>query len=205
LHAAGKLKFPAKTAQLSCPTAFGKLVTQLEKQDWIVYAKRPFAGPKQVLDYLGRYTHRVAISNHRIESMQDNKVTFTYRDRADGDQLKHMTLDAVEFIRRFLLHVLPDGFVKIRYFGFLAHRNRKKCIALIRRLIDPTAERVQIQKETVCEMMLRLTGIDIALCPKCGKGMMKLRQSIGQDGLGPGPGADLGGDCRITAKLGTSL
>jgi hypothetical protein len=173
LHAAGKLKFPAKTAQLSCPTAFGKLVTQLEKQDWIVYAKRPFAGPKQVLDYLGRYTHRVAISNHRIESMQDNKVTFTYRDRADGDQLKHMTLDAVEFIRRFLLHVLPDGFVKIRYFGFLAHRNRKKCIALIRRLIDPTAEPVQIQKETVCEMMLRLTGIDIALCPKCGKGKMK--------------------------------
>jgi hypothetical protein len=95
LHAAGKLKFPAKTAQLSCPTAFGKLVARLEKQDWNVYAKRPFAGPEQVLDYLGRYTHRVAISNHRIESMQDNKVTFTYRDRADGDQLKQMTLDAV--------------------------------------------------------------------------------------------------------------
>jgi Putative transposase/Transposase zinc-binding domain len=178
LHAAGKLKFPAKTVQLSCPTAFGKLVAQLEKQDWIVYAKRPFAGPKQVLDYLGRYTHRVAISNHRIESMQDNKVTFTYRDRADGDQLKHMTLDAVEFIRRFLLHVLPDGFVKIRYFGFLAHRNRKKCIALIRQLIDPSAEAVQIQKETVCEMILRLTGIDIGLCPKCGKGKMKLGKPL---------------------------
>jgi len=178
LHAAGKLKFPAKTAQLSCPTAFGKLVAQLEKKDWIVYAKRPFAGPKQVLDYLGRYTHRVAISNHRIESMQDNKVTFTYRDRADGDQLKHMTLDAVEFIRRFLLHVLPDGFVKIRYFGFLAHRNRKKCIALIRRLIDPTAEPVQIRQETVCEMMLRLTGIDIGLCPKCGMGKMKLGKPL---------------------------
>ncbi|MFZ1982775.1 MAG: IS91 family transposase [Desulfatitalea sp.] len=174
LHATGKLRFPGKTAGLSCPRAFGKLVTQLKKQDWIVYAKAPFAGPQQVLDYLGRYTHRVAISNHRIESVKDGAVTFTYRDRADNNQVKHMTLDAVEFIRRFLLHVLPDGFVKIRYFGFLAHRNRKQCIALIRKLIDPSAEPVQIRQETIGEMMLRVTGIDIGLCPKCGMGKMKL-------------------------------
>ncbi len=173
LHGTGKLKFPGKSSQLSCPQAFGKLVTQLKKQDWVVYAKAPFAGPQQVLDYLGRYTHRVAISNHRIESVQNGGVTFTCRDRADNDQLKHMTLDAVEFIRRFLLHVLPYGFVKIRYIGFLAHRNRKQCVALIRKMIDPSGAPVQIRQETVGQMMLRLNGIDIALCPKCAMGKLK--------------------------------
>ncbi len=173
LHGTGKIKFPGKSSELSCPRAFGKLVTQLKNQDWVVYAKAPFAGPQQVLDYLGRYTHRMAISNHRIESVQNGGVTFTYRDRADNDQLKHMILDAVEFIRRFLLHVLPDGFVKIRYFGFLAHRNRKQCVALIRKMIDPSGAPVQIRQETVGQMMLRLTGIDIALCPKCAMGKLK--------------------------------
>jgi hypothetical protein len=173
LHAAGKLKLPGKTAQLACAQTFGNLVAQLKKQDWIVYAKRPFAGPQQVLDYLGRYTHRVALSNHRIESVQNDQVTFTYKDRANNDQIKHMTLDAVEFIRRFLLHVLPDGFVKIRYFGFLAHRNRKKSISLIRQLIDPSAGPMQIRCETVGQMMLRVSGIDISLCPICGTGKMQ--------------------------------
>jgi hypothetical protein len=171
LYEAGQLKFAGKTAQLSGPQAFGKMVAQLKQKDWIAYAKRPFAGPQQVLEYLGRYTHRVAISNHRLIAFEGGRVTFTYRDRSDNDQKKSMTLDAVEFIRRFLLHVLPDGFVKIRYFGFMAHRNRKKSIALIRKLID-SGTQIEIREETVVEMMLRLAGIDITLCPRCGKGRL---------------------------------
>jgi len=177
LYEADKLVFPGRTAHLADPQQFGKLVAQLKKKDWIVYAKRPFAGPEQVLDYLGRYTHRVAISNHRIVAVQDGRVTFSYRDRSDEDRIKHMTLEAVEFIRRFLLHVLPDGFVKIRYFGFMAHRNRKAAIALIRTLCDDR-EPVKIRQETVVEMMLRVTGIDITLCPKCGKGKLQCGKAV---------------------------
>lgn len=104
--------------------------------------------------------------------MQNGFVTFTYKDRSDKDQIKPMTLSAVEFIRRFLLHVLPDGFVKIRYYGFMAHRNRKKAIALIRQLIDPEAI-FEPRIETVAQMMLRVAGIDITACPHCGKGTLK--------------------------------
>jgi hypothetical protein len=125
-----------------------------------------------VLDYLGRYTHRVAISNNRIICIDNGRVTFTYKDRQKEDEIKKMTLDADEFIRRFLLHVLPKGLIKIRYFGFLAHTNKKKDIPLIRKLIDPEAILPQKIEESVCEMMLRLTGIDITCCPVCKKGKM---------------------------------
>ncbi len=172
LYKAEKRQFAGHTAPLAEPDAFGRLVHSLRKKDWIVYAKRPFAGPEQVLDYLGRYTHRVAISNNRIVAMQNASVSFTYRDRADDNNKKLMTLEATEFIRRFLLHVLPDGFVKIRYFGFLAHRNKKRCIALIRKLIDPQAQPIQKLVETAVEMIQRLTGTDITCCPQCKKGKM---------------------------------
>lgn len=172
LYEAGKLKFGGQSQVLADADAFGRMIRTLRKKRWIVYAKRPFAGPCQVLDYLGRYTHRVAISNNRIVSMQKNTVTFTYRDRADENKIKLMSLAANEFIRRFLLHVLPDGFVKIRYFGFLAHRNKTRCIALIRKLIDPKAAPIEKRDETPTQMMLRLTGIDITCCPQCGKGKM---------------------------------
>src|SRR4051812_41688015 len=101
----------------------------------MVYAKRPFGGPEQVLKYLARYTHRVAISNRRLLAMEDGRVTFEWKDYAAGNQAKTMTLDAVEFIRRFLLHVLPSGFVHIRHFGFLANRKRKEKLALCRSLL----------------------------------------------------------------------
>ena len=103
--------------------------------EWVVYAKRPFGGPEQVLKYLARYTHRVAISNRRLLSMEDGRVTFEWKDYAAGNQTKTMTLEAVEFIRRFLLHVLPSGFVHIRHFGFLANRKRKEKLALCRSLL----------------------------------------------------------------------
>jgi hypothetical protein len=172
-----KLIFPGNTQTYRCRRAFKKLIQSLFQTTWIVYAKRPFAGPQQVLEYLGRYTHRVAISNNRIVSIKNGKVTFTYRDRKRKDEVKNMTLDADEFIRRFLLHVLPNAFMKIRYFGFLANTNKKKCIPLLRKLIDPSAQLPEKITETVQEMMLRLTGEDITCCPQCQKGrMLKVRK-----------------------------
>jgi hypothetical protein len=167
-----KLTFTKKTAALESEEAFKQLMDALSKTKWIAYAKRPFQGPEQVLEYLGRYTHRVAISNYRIIAIDNASVTFTYRDRKQDNEIKEMTLDAHEFIRRFLLHVLPKGLIKIRYFGFLAHTNKKEEIPLILKLIDPEAILPEKMKETICEMMLRLTGIDITCCPKCMKGKM---------------------------------
>ena len=177
-----KLIFTQKTAALNSRQAFQQLINSVSKKRWIAYAKRPFAGPQQVLEYLGRYTHRVAISNNRIISIDNRRVTFTYRDRQNDNQIKEMTLDADKFIGRFLLHVLPKGFFKIRYFGFLSHTNKKKQIPLIRKLIDPDATLPEKIKESISEMMLRLTGIDISCCPKCKKGkMIRIRKLPIQD------------------------
>ncbi len=164
--------FPGKTNVTSTPTGFKQFVEQAAKQNWIAYSKKPFAGPEQVLEYLGRYTHRVAISNNRVKSIADGEVTFSYRDRKDDNKEKKITIKATEFIRRFLLHVLPKGFMKIRYFGFLSHSVKKELIPLLRRLIDPLATLPEKIIETIPEMMLRLTGTDINCCPKCKKGKM---------------------------------
>jgi hypothetical protein len=149
-----------------------KLLQQAGKKTWIVYAKKPFAGPELVLEYLGRYTHRIAISNHRIKSIGNGEVTFTYRDRQHDNELKEMTLSAMEFIRRFLLHVLPFRFMKIRYYGFLANVCKHKSILLIRRLIGKDMEARIFIEETLQEKVLRLTGKDITLCPHCKVGRM---------------------------------
>ena len=168
-----ELIFPGKTEVFESQQAFAQLLKSLSKVTWIAYTKPPFDGPVQVLEYLGRYTHRVAISNNRILSIDNSKVTFTYRDRERNNEIKKMTLDADEFIRRFLLHILPGGFMKIRYFGFLSHKNKKQAVALIRNLIDPEMKLPEKIKETILEMMLRLTGTDISCCPECKKGKMK--------------------------------
>jgi predicted Zn-ribbon and HTH transcriptional regulator len=167
-----ELIFPGNIAQTGLNKNFAKLIGDLRNKQWIVYAKRPFAGPEKVLEYLGRYTHRVAISNNRIQSIDNGKVAFSYKDRSDGNKIKTMTVKADEFIRRFLLHVLPHRFMKIRYFGFLYNRGRKKNIALILELINAALPCLNKVKETVAQMMLRLTGIDITLCPKCKTGRM---------------------------------
>lgn len=166
------LIFPGETASLDSPEAFGKMIKKLSETDWITYAKRPFSGPEQVLEYLGRYTHRVAISNNRIISMEKGKVVFTYRDRQQNNEKKTMSVDASEFIRRFLLHVLPKGFMKIRYFGFLANVKKKENIRLIRQLVGVAMKVPGKIKETVQQIMLRVTGIDITCCPRCKKGKM---------------------------------
>jgi len=173
----GELIFTEKTAALESKPSFQQLIDAVSTIKWNAYAKRPFAGPQQVLEYLGRYTHRVAISNNRIIAIDNGRGTFTYRDRQQDNEIKKMTLEAHEFIRRFLLHILPSGFMKIRYFGFLSHTNKGKQIPLIRDLIDPSAKLPEKTEETICEMMLRLTGTDITCCPKCKRGkMIKVRK-----------------------------
>ncbi|MBM9515273.1 IS91 family transposase [Desulfogranum marinum] len=157
---------------------FQELLKGLWDKQWITYAKQPFGGPEQVLEYLGRYTHRVAITNNRIIAIDNDQVRFKYRDRSDDNKEKKLTLSADEFIRRFLLHVLPNGFTKIRYYGFLAHANKKTCIELIRSLIGGTTIHTEKQEENIQEMMLRLTGIDICCCPQCGKGKLVYLEPI---------------------------
>ncbi len=141
VHRAGKLQFFGEYADLAGPQAFAKWLAPVRKCEWVVYAKRPFAGPQAVLAYLSRYTHRVAIANSRLVALDERGVTFRwkdYRDKGNEDQPRHktMTLSADEFMRRFLLHVLPSGFHRIRHFGLLANNGRKEKIALARELLN---------------------------------------------------------------------
>lgn len=169
----GKLIFPGSTAHLRTLPGFRKLIRQLRSRQWVVYSKKPFAGPEAVLDYLGRYTHRVAISNHRIIALRHGKVMFSYKDRSENNTRKIMTLDADEFIRRFLLHILPGGFMRIRHYGFLANRSKKKDLSRIRDLLVCTYRQPDTKEASVSALMLQLTGIDITQCPACKKGIMK--------------------------------
>ena len=128
--------------------AFEALCREAGRIEWVVYAKPPCGGPEQVLKYLARYTHRVAIANRRLLSMEDGRVTFEWKDYAGGNQTRMMTLDAVEFIRRFLLHIVPAGFVRIRQFGFLANRARRKKLALCRALLAAPPASPKVAKDT---------------------------------------------------------
>jgi hypothetical protein len=136
----GQLIFAGSLQPLSDPKAFASFLRNLFRQDWVVYAKPPFGGPERVLRYLARYTHRVAISNHRLLAFDNGQVTFLWKDYAHGNKKRKMTLASQEFLRRFLLHVLPRGFVRIRFFGFLAPRRRAKLLPLCRRLLADHAK-----------------------------------------------------------------
>jgi hypothetical protein len=153
---------------------FPSLLKGLYAKEWVVYSKPPFNGPQTVLGYLGRYTHRIAITNHRIVGVENGKVSFLWKDYADGNTQKIMTLEASEFIRRFLLHVLPDGFVKIRHFGFLSNRHRKECLEACRMLLG-VKEAAPAPSETWQESLLRITGIDVTRCPLC-EGRMRRKE-----------------------------
>lgn len=135
---------------------------------------RPFGNPEQVVDYLGKYTHRVAISNERIIKLEDDRVTFSYRDYGDGNKSKQMTLDVFEFIRRFLLHILPFKYFKIRYYGFFSNRNRKEKIKICKEILGSLhIDNEELPKvESWEEVLFRLTGKDPRICPCCGKGRM---------------------------------
>ncbi len=170
----GDLVFPANLRHLQDPGNFETFLRHLYHNKWVVYCKPPFDGPQGVLQYLGRYTHRIAISNNRILSIQDGQVSFLWRDYADHNRQKTMTLQADEFIRRFLLHVLPPRFVRIRHFGLLANRNRKDLIALCRGILGKgkTVTKENHGEETWQEQLLRICGIDVPTCPVCQKGRM---------------------------------
>jgi hypothetical protein len=172
--AAGDLRFAGSTAPLADPAAFTTWLAALRQQAWVVYAKVPFAGPAQVLDYLGRYTHRVALSNDRLLRHDDGVLHFRWKDYADGHRVKVMALEASEFIRRFLLHVVPDRFVRVRHFGLLANRTRQAKLARCRDLLAVVPVPPIRPRESVADLMRRLTGIDIDRCPVCQQGRLRL-------------------------------
>ena len=169
----GKLIFPGQIADLASEPAFRRLLAQLYDKKWVVYSKRAFAGPQSVLDYIGRYTHRVAISNHRLLSVQEGVVTFSYRDRRDANQRKAMSLASNEFIRRFLLHAIPASFMRVRHFGFLANRRKKAALSRCRELLGLAPDIPRDAAKTTDELVLDFTGKDLGACPACGTGRMK--------------------------------
>ena len=167
-HASGRLRFFGTLAPLADARAFAMHLAPVRRAEWIVYAKKPFAGPEQVLRYLARYTHRIAISNRRLAALDDRSVTFTWKDYRDGGKQKRMTLAAFEFIRRFLLHVLPDGFQRIRHYGFLANGHRKAKLATIRRLLDAAPPVAHHATETPPDEPAVTPPAATPPCPCCG-------------------------------------
>jgi membrane protein implicated in regulation of membrane protease activity len=176
----GDLKFVGKIAQLKERVAFKQLLGSLYGKNWIVYCKPPFKNPDDVLEYLGRYTHRVALSNDRIVKLDGDQVTIRYRDSSDNNKMKLMTLNAFEFIRRFLLHVLPDGFMKIRHYGILSNRSHKTKLRRCKELLGVAQDRGSEKqgKPSWQELLFNLTGIDPTVCPHCGKGKMVLKETL---------------------------
>ena len=171
----GGLKLEGQIKHLKDRSRFKTLLVETTKKPWVVYSKTPFSGAEQVVNYLGRYTHRIAISNHRLIKMENGKVHFRYRDYKDDNKKKVMALNVDEFMRRFLLHVLPHGFVKIRHFGMLASRCKKTNLEICRRLLNVlTAVIDSAKKETYVELLKRVKGIDLELCPKCKTGKVQL-------------------------------
>jgi hypothetical protein len=177
---AGKLAFFSSLQSLRDRSTFLAHVAPTLKAEWVVYAKRPFAGPEQVLDYVGRYTHRVAISNNRLLDIEQGKVTFRYKDYRHDAKQKTMTLEAEEFIRRFLLHVLPEGFQRIRYYGLLGNRYREQKLAHCRELLgmppcEPLPSQAAKDYHERCE---ELTGSSLRECPRCHQGRMLVTEIL---------------------------
>ena len=160
----------SELAHLAEPAAFARRLRELRRVEWVVYAKPPFGGPKKVLAYLGRYTHRVAIANSRIVSVTDDAVAFRWKDYRHHGKSKVMTLD--EFIRRFLLHTLPDGFHRIRHFGFMANRHRAAKLALCRTLLDHERKAPNNAEPSPVDSALH-TRAEVPACPDCG-GVMRI-------------------------------
>lgn len=178
----GKLEFFSALESLRERKAFLRYLEPLREKEWVVYAKAPFAGPEQVLDYVGRYTHRVAISNNRLLDIEAGRVTFRWKDYRDGDAQKTMTLAAEEFIRRFLLHVLPPGFHRIRYYGLLGNRHRQDKLDQCRRLLDmslaPLKEPDPAAPADYRDRHEVLTGQSLLECPLCHRGRMMLIEQL---------------------------
>ena len=168
------LTFFGTQAAMADRSAFNRSLAELRRIDWVVFAKRPFAGPEQVLAYLGRYTHRVAIANSRLVTLAGDEVSFRWRDYRHHDKIKVMTLAADEFIRRFLLHTLPDGFHRIRHYGFLANGHRAAKLALCRHLLEAPTSAPTAPAADYRERYRQLTGRSLDICPVCGGRLIPL-------------------------------
>ena len=178
-HDNDELRSNPQSASLHNPLEWQHLLGRLRVKKWVVYAKPPVAGPEQVLNYLARYTHRIAISNERILEARDDMVSFRYKDYNHGKAIKVMTLPALEFIRRFLLHVLPRGFMRVRHYGLLANRHRADKLRRCRELLGSNPPPAQpSSKESLADRVRRLIGIDISRCPVCGAGPMRVVASL---------------------------
>ena len=200
LHAAfdrGRLAFHGKLAAPADPGEFRRRTSASARADWVVYAKPPFGGPEQVLKYLARYTHRVAISNRRLLDLKDGRVTFEYKDYARGGRRRAMELTAAEFLRRFLQHVLPAGFVRIRSYGFLADRDRREKLTLCRELLEAAAAPAALPPvaPSPAVPLAPVSGVTEArctpLCPVCGVGRMVVIEELAAEfpwAGGPGRG-----------------
>ena len=171
--ASGRIRLNHDTEQAKGPCTFKALLDRLYAQQWVVYCKRPVYGAESVIEYFARYAYRVAISNNRITAIDEDRVTIRYRDRCKGGRIRSLSLAGEEFVRRYLLHILPDRFVKIRYYGLMSNRHRKAKLDICRRLLNGFAfDRPEPQSEPWQDLLRRLTGIDIRLCPQCGRGTM---------------------------------
>jgi len=166
LHRRKQLRCAGPAAAWANPKQFRRFLRQLHRQDWVVYAKPAFGGPKKVLRYLGRYTHRIAISNHRLVAFDGERVTFRWKDYARGGQQRTMTLSGTEFLRRFFLHVLPKGFVRIRYLGFLANRFRAHCLSFCQQLLASDHPTLSASSESATTWH----------CPNCGAAMIVIHR-----------------------------
>jgi hypothetical protein len=173
-HAAGKLRFFGHLQSLRDPQAFANYLAPLHKREWVVYAKAPFGGPQHVLEYLGRYTHRVAISNRRLLALENHAVSFAWKDYRDAGKDKVMTVSAEDFIRRFLQHALPPGFQRIRYYGFLANCHRARKLELCRQLLATPCTALLPSLSDCRAFLQALTGAEVRLrrCPQCGAGIL---------------------------------
>ena len=182
-YQAGRLVLAGRLEALACPNVWRAFLAPLAQTDWVVYAKAPFGSAEQVLKYLARYTHRVALSNRRLVSLDEGQVVFRYKDYRRGRRERVMRLEAVEFIRRFLLHVLPKGFVRIRHYGLLSNRCRRDKLRLCRKLlgsvVEPDAEPASAPEAALSE------GPD--LCPVCQRGRMRILEKLPPSRAGPAP------------------
>jgi rubrerythrin len=180
LHQRQQLVFAGDCAGLESADNFAGLMAELQAKDWQVYAKESFGGPDQVFNYLGRYVHRVAISNNRLVSIENDQVRFQWRDNRDSGRLKEMTLPAVEFMRRFLLHVLPTGFVRTLrgYYGLFSNGQRQRKLKRGRELLGVSATPEPVVTEKAADLLKRLTGVDMHQCPVCGLGQMRRKQEL---------------------------
>ena len=195
-----QLSFQGRVAQLAEPSAFADHLSMLRRQEWVVYAKPPFGSPEQVLDYLGRYTHRVALSNDRLVKVEEGQVSFRWKDYRHASRQKVLTLAATEFIRRYLLHVLPEGFQRIRHYGWLSNRKAKEGLAQCRRLLGcrqppaatPTDYRQQYEE---------VTGLSLARCPACNSSNWHRVEALAPTAPGASAGRSVSDDA---ARLDSS-